>query len=343
MEPCLVSSTGVRVARGASFVAGFVLASALLACLAEGYARFFPPVDLYPYLGNASPAHGIYAPDPDFRVTYRSWDAFHADNAARLDLYLPFAKFAAGPRLWAMFGNSFIQAPGMLADHARVLAPDHSIFNLARNENFLIRLAQIKLLLEAGMQPERIFIELMPVDLAVLGEQPLATVRVNRQGALVYEPALPQSALEPVVRHSRLAFTAWTRTGRHKGNHQFDRRTLYEGVPPRLHADVAELFGNLAQLVQSRGIPITILLIPSFDQVVSGASYGFQNQLGALFRELGYDVLDPRDAFHKSSDRASLYIPDKHLSNAGNILLMSQIYAHLRGYNLAASSAKDVR
>jgi hypothetical protein len=39
---------------------------------------------------------------------------------------------------------------------------------------------------------------------------------------------------------------------------------------------------------------------------------------------------------------AALYIPDKHLSNAGNILLMSEIYAHLRGYHLAASSAKEV-
>lgn len=342
MEPGLVSSSCARAVRGASFLAGFVLASGLLVCLAEGYARFFPPVDLYPFLGEQSPARGIYAPDPDFRVTYRSWDAFHADNAARLDLYLPFGKFANGPKLWAMFGNSFIQAPGMLADHARILAPDHCIFNLARNENFLIRLAQIKLLLEAGMQPERIFIELMPVDLAVLGEQPLTTVRVTRKGALGYEPALPRGALGPLVGHSRLAFTAWTRTGRHKGNRQFERRTLYQGVPPRLYADVAELFGNLAQLVQSRGIPVTILLIPSFDQVVGGASYGFQNQLGALFRDLGYDVIDPRDAFHQASDRAALYIPDKHLSNAGNILLMSAIYAHLRGYHLAASSAKEV-
>lgn len=343
MEPDLVSFLSARVVRGGAFVAGFLLAAGLLACLAEGYARFFPPVDLYPYLGDDSPAQGIYAPDPDFRVTYRSWEAFHVDNKLRLDLYLPFSKFAAGPKLWAMFGNSFIQAPGMLADHARVLAPDHCVFNLARNEHLLVRFAQIKLLLEAGMQPERIFVELMPVDVAGLGEQPLTTVKVNAQGALVYEPTLPTGMLRPVVERSRLAFTAWTRSGRHKGSSQFDRRTLYQGVPARLHADVAELFGNLAQLVQSRGIPVTILLIPSFDQVVGGASFGFQNQLGALLRDLGYDVLDPRDAFRKASDPAALYIPDKHLSDAGNILLMNQIYQHLRGYRLTASSTKDVR
>jgi hypothetical protein len=341
MEQGLVSSSSGRVARGVSFVAGFVVSSALLLGLAEGYARYFPPVDLYPYLGDDSPAQGIYTSDPDFRLTYRNWEAFHDDNAARLELYLPFSKFAAGPKLWAMFGNSFIQAPGMLADHARVLTPDHCVFNLARNEHFLIRLAQIKLLLESGMQPERIFIELMPVDVAGLGEQPLTTVGVNPRGALVYDPTLPQGLLGPVVRQSRLAFTAWTRSGRHKGNTHFDRRALYQGVPPRLLADIAELFGTLSLLVQSRGIPVTILLIPSFDQVVGGASYGFQNQLGGLFRDLGYDVIDPRDAFRRAADPASLYIPDKHLSDAGNILLVHQICEHLHDYHVAASSAKE--
>jgi hypothetical protein len=343
MEPRVVSSLRGRPFRVAQFLAGFTLASGLLACLAEGFARFFPPVDLYAYLGEDSPERGIFAPDPDFCVTYRSWEAFHADNAARLDLYLPLGKFAGGPKLWAMFGNSFIQAPGMLADHARILAPDHCVFNLGRNENFLVRLAQIKLLLEEGMLPERIFIELMPVDLAVLGEQPLKTTHVNRHGALVYEPAMPRGALGSVVRHSQLAFTAWARAGRHKGNRQFDRHTLYEGIPARLHADLAELFGNLAQLVQSRGVPVTILLIPSFDQIVGGASFAFQNQLGVLFRELGYDVIDPRAAFRNSGNPDSLYIPDKHLSDAGNILLMSQIYEHLRGNQLASSVVENAR
>jgi hypothetical protein len=330
MEPNQVSFLRIAAARMAPFLAGFMLASGLLVCLAEGYARYFPPADLYPFLGDRSPARGIYAPDPDFRVTYRSWESFHGENAPRLDLYLPFGKFASGPRLWAMFGNSFIQAPGMLADHARVLAPDHCVFNLAKNENLLLRLAQIKFLLEAGMQPERIFIELMPVDLALLGEQPLRTMHVNRNGILVYDPALPAGPAGFVVRNSRLAFTAWTRTGWHKGNREFDRRTLYQGLHPKLHADVAELFGNLAQIVQSHGVPVTILLIPSFDQVVSGASFGFQDELDGLFRAQGYDVIDPREPFRHHNEPASLYIPDKHLSNAGNVLLMSVILDHLR-------------
>jgi hypothetical protein len=229
----------------------------------------------------------------------------------------------------------------MLADHARVLAPDHCVFNLARNENLLLRLAQIKLLLEAGMQPERIFIELMPVDLAVLGEEPLETVEVNSAGALLYRPHLPGGLLGGLVGNSRLAFTAWTRTGRHKGNRAFDRRKLYNGLHPVLHADVAELFGNLAQIVHSRNVPVTILLIPSFDQVVGQASFGFQDELGELFRSQGYDVIDPRTPFRRHPDPASLYIPDKHLSDAGNILLTKLILEHLRGVQLAFSAGKD--
>ncbi len=341
MKPWMVSSWSDRARHTLRFAAGFALAAGLLLSLAEGYARFFPPVDLYPYLGDASPAAGIYKADPDFRVTYRSWNEFHDDNAARLKLYLPFSKFAPGPRLWAMFGNSFVQAPGMLADHARVLVPDHCVFNLARNENLLLRLAQIKLLLEAGMQPERIFIELMPVDLAVLGEEPLTMVHVNSKGALVYEPHLPGGPLGPVVRHSRLTFTAWTRTGRHKGNREFDRRTLYQGLHPRLRADVAELFANLAQIVQSHNVPVTILLIPSFDQVVGNASFGFQDELATLFRTQGYDVVDPRTSFRRHENPASLYIPDKHLSNAGNILLTSQILEHLHSLQVAYNSDRN--
>jgi hypothetical protein len=341
MEPLPVSARWLRARRLGSFAVGFLLAVGLLTSLAEGYARYFPPVDLYPFLGDASPAQGIYRADPDFRVTYKSWEAFHLDNAARLNLYLPFSKFAPGPKLWAMFGNSFIQAPGMLADHARVLVPDHCVFNLARNENLLIRLAQIKLLLEAGMQPERIFIELMPVDLAVLGEEPLSTVQVNARGALGYEPHLPGGLLGPVVRNSRLAFTAWTRTGRHKGNRAFDRRTLYKGLHPRLYADVAELFGNLSQIVQSHGVPVTILLIPSFDQVVGNASFAFQDQLAGLFHAQGYDVIDPRTPFRQYENPASLYIPDKHLSNAGNILLTNQIVDHLRAVQVVSTSVGE--
>lgn len=161
------------------FALGCVLAVTLFAGFAEGYLRLFPPRDLHPYLGESSPLTGIYRPDGDFGITYRDWEALAADNDDRLREYLPFESHAAGRPLWAFFGNSFVQAPGMLADTARQALPGTRVFNLGKNELLPLRLAQVKLLLENGLRPERIFVALMPVDVLGLGEQPLATQRVT--------------------------------------------------------------------------------------------------------------------------------------------------------------------
>src|ERR671937_775564 len=94
-----------------------------LAGLGELYLRRFPPKDLQPYLGDESPLTGPFVPDPDFGVAYRSWAAFRDDNAERLGEYLPLEHAADARPVWAFFGNSFVQAPGMLADTARSGVP----------------------------------------------------------------------------------------------------------------------------------------------------------------------------------------------------------------------------
>jgi hypothetical protein len=153
---------------------GGLLAVSFLAGLAELFLRWFPPRDLHAFLGEASPLTGIYRADADFGVSYLSWKAFCRDNAARLGP-LPLSRQDDGRPLWAFFGNSFVQAPGMLADHARAHVPDRRIFNLGRNEHVPLRFAQIKLLLDNGLEPDRLFFNLMPADLLILGEQPLET------------------------------------------------------------------------------------------------------------------------------------------------------------------------
>src|SRR5262249_57908637 len=97
----------------------------------------------HPYCGEASPPTGIFVPDPDFGVAYSSWDAFCKDNTPRIQEYLPLEDPAQGRKVWGMFGNSFIQAPGMLADVARVAVADHCTFNLGRNDHRCVRLARI--------------------------------------------------------------------------------------------------------------------------------------------------------------------------------------------------------
>ena len=66
------------------FVLGSLLAFGLLTSLAESYLRLFPPKDLCPFLGDASPLRGIYKADADSGVSYISWNAFREDNAERL-------------------------------------------------------------------------------------------------------------------------------------------------------------------------------------------------------------------------------------------------------------------
>jgi hypothetical protein len=332
-----------RNAAYAWFALGCALAVALLAGLAEGYLRLFPLTDLHPYLGEASPLTGIFVPDQDFGVAYRSWDAFRDDNAPRIDAYLPLGRNTGDRKVWAMFGNSFIQAPAMLADVTRVALPDHLVFNLGRNEHLCVRLAQVKLLLENGLRPERVFIELMPVDLLPLGDQPLATMRVTSKGALTYEPRLPTGWAGELVEHSQLGLTAWVRAGRHKGNPRFNKRTLYQGIDETLQGDLHTLFANLARYTHYYQVPVTILLIPSYHQVAQNAGFGFQDALTALLRPQGYDVFDPRDAFRRHPDPESLYLPDKHLTLAGNQLLLGQLLGHLAAQNMVAHSEPEAR
>lgn len=312
------------------FALGCGLAVALLAGAAELYLRLFPPHDLYPYLGDQSPLTGIYKPDDDFSVTYRSWDAFAADNADRLREYLPLEANPDGRPMWAFFGNSFVQAPGMLADQTRAHVADHHVFNLGKNEPLFVRLAQIKLLLEHGLKPERIFVELMPVDVINIGTQPLETNHVTDRGALTYR--LPPQArfLHQLTGSSRVALAASVRAGRQSGNPSFRSDRLYEGVPEPLLRDLRQLFGNLARVAREHQVPVTVLLIPAYHQIREGASSGFQDTLGALFREQGMDVFHPRDAFRRQPDLDGLFIPDRHFSDRGNAILLAELLKHLQ-------------
>lgn len=317
-------------AKGWRFAAGALSAALLLLALAEVFLQLFPPSDLHPYLGARSPAQGILIPDEHFGARYRCWDEFHRDNRKRLDAYLPFHDPGSGPPIWAMFGNSFIHAQGMLADTARATVKDRLIFNLGRNEPLVLRMAQIELLLQQGLRPERIFFELMPIDTVPLAEQPLATLRVNAAGALGYEPDLPPCLAGAVIRNSRVALTGWCRAGLQRGGRSYRRHPLHASVPPHLLRDLETLFAALARVTRRYDVPVTVILIPPYQQTLLGQPCGFQDAVGRVLREQGYDVLDPRAAFFRHPDRPGLYLPDKHLTPAGNRLLLDELLAHVR-------------
>jgi hypothetical protein len=271
----------------------------------------------------------MYQQDPDFTVGYRSWDAFAAENVERLPGYLPFAKRSNCHEYWAFFGNSFVQAPGMLADRARERLPERTIFNLGKNEPLCLRFSQIKLLLDHGLPAERIFFLLMPVDVVGLGRQPLATQHVTARGALTYEPAHQAGVGGFLARHSRLGLAAAIRSGQQIGNPEFRNDRLYEGIQEPLLGDLRFLFGNLARTARAHHVPVTVMLIPAYHQIRFGASCGFQDALKPFLLEQGYDVFDPREAFRKQADRDGLFIPDKHFSPRGNEILLNELLRHL--------------
>ena len=96
-------------------------------------------------------------------------------------------------------------------------------------------------------------------------------------------------------------------------------------------ADYRRLLGALRTIIEPRGIPVTIILLPNHEQITKGASFGLQDKAAAVAREYGFDVFDPRDVFlaHPANRRAELFIPDKHFSPLGNRLLLEALLAHL--------------
>lgn len=306
---------------------GSALAATVLLAAGELFIRRFPSPDLHRYLGASCPTSGPYRPHATLAVTYRTWDQFQSANADRLAEWTPIDRASDRP-VWAMFGNSFVQAPEMLADAARKALPDVRIFNLGQNEPLPVRFAQIELLLDHGLPAERILVELMPTDVIELGRQPLRTWNVSPAGALVFEPGLPPEPFASLVGNSRLALAGWCRLGRHHANPRFHPSRLCKEVVPTLEQDLRQLFGHLVMLGKRFDVPITVLLIPTWHQLCVGESWEFQDRLAPQFRALGLDVLDVREPFLVYPNKADLFIPDKHFSEVGNRVLLDALVGH---------------
>ena len=97
------------------FAAGF--AAALLLIVGEAGLPAAPPRAIQPYLpDDQRPA--LFRSDPYYGVQYESWEAFREDYADGLKPNELLFDMPNPPRTWAMFGSSFVHAPGMLADMA---------------------------------------------------------------------------------------------------------------------------------------------------------------------------------------------------------------------------------
>ncbi len=223
----------------------------------------------------------------------------------------------------------------MLADTTRKYVPNRHVFNLGRNEFVYIRAAQIDLLLEHGLRPERILFELMPLDISVLGRHTFEMVHAGKGGALAYEPRLPPIG-GAIVRDSRLALAGWVRADLQIAIPFFNPNHMTKWMDPVLIDQSRHLFECIANVTRRHHVPVTVLLIPNWEQVTKGQPYAFQDALTPIATEVGFDVLDVRDPFRNYPDKAALFIPDKHFSDLGNRILLNEFVKHLHALGQAA-------
>jgi hypothetical protein len=314
------------VRRATLFCVGLAAAFAIILLIGEAYARLAPPRDVSEHFGQGAARVGIYRSDPQLGADYRSFEEFRKENAARLAELGPLK--SAIPT-WLLFGNSFVQATGMMADTARRMQPDRRVFNLGRNIEIPLRAAQARHLLAAGLRPERMFFVLLPLDLIQIGKRPLSFIDVTSDGAITTRLRWPDQPWTGLVTGSRLASIAWIRSGRSDGDPAFNRHKVAEAPSARVLDDLARILDHLAETSRRYGVPVTVVALPNREQVFGRAGFGFQDALRDLSRNAGFDFYDGSAALLNVDDTRALFLPDWHFNEQGNTLLMQGLLAHL--------------
>jgi hypothetical protein len=313
---------------------GSLLAFVLLMFLGEVFLRAFPPPDLHPFLGEQSPLAGNLVPDRDFGVGFASWEMLQKDNPGALGAGSLLSPVAAKPsKVWLVLGSSF----GFeLATRMRRVFPNEKILTLDRREKINVRMAQVKTLLEGGSRPDHIFLVLIRPDFTHLGEFHLEHQTANSQGGYVMQPRLPSGWLGDLTAQSRLVFTAWSRIGLHKDEPSFRHRQLSNQVPDSLRHDLDRMFAGLGQASQRHGVPITVIPIPEKRIVLRKEGFALEDTLVVLAGSHRVDCFDPRSFFLGHPRPEELYVPDGHLSEQGNQVVLRGLKKHLAGQDTVA-------
>ncbi len=307
------------------FLFGLLAGLAVPLILGEAFVRHHPPADMQPFLGDSSNLTGGFRADPELGADYATFENFRADYSARL---AALGALDDARPTWLWFGNSFVQAPGMLGDTAQAAVPAVRMFYLQRNERPNVRIAQMRLLLDHGLRPQRIIFALLPVDAVTLSKEPLSSVHVNSRGAITTRLRMPPEPAATVMRHSTLATLAWIRSGRHVWNPRFRMAQIGDTLPVPLPDDLKRLVSVIGGLSRKYQIPVTVLLIPNREQIVGKSKFALQDNLIAMCREQGLDWFDARDVFAGVAEKQTLFLPDWHFTPRGNELLLAALLEH---------------
>lgn len=311
-------SRSLGLARWATRVLAGLAGFLVLLLLAEVFLRHHPPKSLHQFLGDDSPISGNLAADPDFAVGFESWASLCDDNPNALSPSGWLHPHSDSARdLWLFLGSSFAYE---LTGEMRRSFPERRVMNLDRREPINIRMAQVKRLLDSGCRPGHVFLVTVPVDLLHLAEYGLENHRANRRGGLVLEPAIP-----PAIAQSRLGLTAWCRFNLHKRDRSFRVLHLHRRVPERLDGELARLFAGLGKVRREHDVPITVVQIPAKKAVERNLGFAIEERLlhHCTAHEVSY--LDLRRQFLSHPNPAELYVPDGHLSPAGNQMVAREV------------------
>jgi hypothetical protein len=299
--------------RPLAFLTGFGVSLAAILLVGEGFARFSLPRDIREHLTQGSAQKGPFRPDPVLGATYRSYEAFATENSMRLRQQGP---LDWSTPTWLFFGNSFVQAEGMIAETMARLLPEMRIFALRENVLLPLRAAQARLLLEAGLRPERIFFVVLPIDLLQIGQRPLAFISVNEKGVIGTRLRWPDAPWGDLVSASRLATIAWIRSGRANGDPGFNKNLVATAPSPRVLDDLSRILGHLAESSYRFNVPVTIVAIPDRDQIFGRLSFRLQDEMRQMSRRLKLDFYDAHEPLLPVSDKRSLFLTDWHFLRA---------------------------
>jgi hypothetical protein len=279
---------------------------------------------LQPFLGEASPLSGIYRSDPDLGVDYRSVADFRAQYRDRLEQL----EQGGRPQTWAWFGNSFVQAAGMLGDMAQSDRSDVRMFYLRGNAPLFVQVAQLRLLLQSGLKADRVIVVLVPLDAVALARHPLTTISANQRGAIVYRSPAAPAPFQPLLHSSRLALLGWIRGGKERANPSSQSRLITEDPPACAKVDLQRLFGVIGNVCRKHSISATILLLPNREQILGRAGHALQDFERECCRANAIDCLDALDLFADENNKLSLFLPDWHFTGKANRLILDALYRH---------------
>jgi hypothetical protein len=312
----------------AKLLAGFAAGVLVPLSMSELCIRLIPPADLQPYLGDDWPQPGIYKPDPILRVDYRDVQSYRPAEAPKLADLKP---LNTQEPTWIFFGNSF--ARGLSASVRRRLSTHRVLFFRESKDEFHLRVAQFRLILENGLKPERAFFTLIPAEISRYVTRPLSWVDVNRHGSLCSSYNRPWEPLNAILDRSWTARLAWVRSKFGSATLNLRPSQVTEAMPEQTVEDFRVLFHALGEISRKHQLPVTLVILPERRQILGKSSFAMQETLTKLAREAGLDAFDPREAFLGYPDKRSMYLPDWHYSLVGDDILLDALQAHLQKLN----------